>query len=212
MLEKGFSPPRMSPYRAETENIAQAIELYVWNSEITAEFWKLIGYTEVALRNAISTQLAKRSNDPSYMWLFDSTVVNPSSEPFSKVQDAITTLAKVGKAPSEDRLVAELNFGFWQHLISKRCRHLWPTISRGFKGLKTREPKRLSDSLQLLRLFRNRIAHHYKIWHLDLWSQYLNILEVLELIDPALAVWVVQNEDILELLGRQPNCRSLAGE
>ena len=203
----------MSPYLTEVEGRAdEAVDLYVWNVSVTAEFWKLIGYTEVALRNAISDQLDTRPNAKHIAWFDDPRVISRRAESYKKIAQAKATLAKLGKDATVDRLIAELNFGFWQQLVSKRSRHLWPTISRGFKGLTSKDPRRLSESLQTLRLFRNRIAHHYKIWHLDLENQYLNIIEILEMIDPKLAIWVVGTDSTLDLVSRRPNCRRLKAE
>mgnify|MGYP002132953923 CR=1 FL=1 len=209
LLETWFSTPRMLPYITEVEGCGDcAVDLYVWNAAVTAEFWKIIGYTEVALRNAISNQLKSKWGVGPLAWLDHPEVVKPGSDAYTKIGEAKSNLRKTGKDPSFDRLIAELNFGFWQQLVSKRSRHLWPTISRGLHGANTNNPKRLSESLQMLRLFRNRIAHHYKIWHLDLFDQYRNIVEILEMIDPTLAAWVLRTDTTFELISSRPKCRS----
>jgi hypothetical protein len=60
-LERLFSAERLSTYLAHCEgNFAAAVEMYRWNSAITAAFWEPIGHLEVALRNTLDDRLAAR--------------------------------------------------------------------------------------------------------------------------------------------------------
>jgi len=60
-LEHLFSAERLSTYLAHCEgDFAAAVEMYRWNSAITAAFWEPIGHLEVALRNTLDGRLAGR--------------------------------------------------------------------------------------------------------------------------------------------------------
>jgi hypothetical protein len=63
-LKRLFSAERLSTYIAYCDgDFAAAIEMYRWNSEITAAFWEPIGHLEVALRNTLAERLAATTAD-----------------------------------------------------------------------------------------------------------------------------------------------------
>src|SRR5450759_3943773 len=73
-LERLFSAERLSTYLAHCDgDFAAAVELYRWNSAITAAFWEPIGHLEVALRNTLDDRLAARHQrlDRPGSWLDD---------------------------------------------------------------------------------------------------------------------------------------------
>jgi hypothetical protein len=60
-LERLFSAERLSTYIDHCGgDFAAAVEMYRWNSAITAAFWEPIGHLEVALRNTLDDRLAAR--------------------------------------------------------------------------------------------------------------------------------------------------------
>lgn len=60
-LKRLFSAERLSTYINQCGgDFAAAIEMYHWNSAITAAFWEPIGHLEVALRNTLDERLAVR--------------------------------------------------------------------------------------------------------------------------------------------------------
>jgi hypothetical protein len=60
-LERLFSAERLSTYIAHCGgDFTAAVEMYRWNSAITAAFWGPIGHLEVALRNTLDKRLAAR--------------------------------------------------------------------------------------------------------------------------------------------------------
>ena len=60
-LERLFSAERLSTYIDHCGgDFAAAVEMYRWNSAITAAFWEPIGHLEVALRNTLDNRLAAR--------------------------------------------------------------------------------------------------------------------------------------------------------
>jgi hypothetical protein len=70
-LERLFSAERLSTYIDHCDgNLAAAVEMYRWNSAITAAFWEPIGHLEVALRNtlACSTRPTSASQPAASAW------------------------------------------------------------------------------------------------------------------------------------------------
>jgi hypothetical protein len=60
-LKRLFSAERLSAYVDHCGgDFAAAVEMYRWNSAITAAFWEPIGQLEVALRNTLDERLAAR--------------------------------------------------------------------------------------------------------------------------------------------------------
>jgi hypothetical protein len=61
-LERLFSAERLSTYIDHCGgDFAAAVEMYRWNSAITAAFWEPVGHLEVALRNTLDDRLATRA-------------------------------------------------------------------------------------------------------------------------------------------------------
>jgi len=205
-----MSPERLSTYLREANGCTDcAVELYVWNAKVSSKFWQVVGFTEVALRNMIDAQLNK-SPDDEYSWFKDSKIVKPGGRVSQKITRAVETLGRNGKQITHGRIVTELNLGFWQHLVSKTNRNLWPTIKRGLNSSRKITPDEFAKLIEEFHQFRNRLAHHYKIWHLDLFRQYWMIFEILELIDPQLSQYVASEFSILEYLRIQPKCLTRA--
>jgi abortive infection bacteriophage resistance protein len=203
------SEKRMRPYLEEFPNSPIcALEMYLWNTKISAQFWQVIGFTEIALRNRIDQQLSRKSIVPGYSWFQDPKIVRPGSLTARKVAKASDLLRRSGKNVSHERILTELNLSFWQQLVSRANRNLWPDISRGFASHKTIEPETFAELVEEFHQFRNRIAHHNKIWHLDLYSKYLVMIEILEKIDPQFSAFVMSKVVILEFLGEEPKCRN----
>lgn len=84
------------------------------------------------------------------------------------------TPLNLARTPSPDDVVSSLTFGFWSSLIDK-CHNVdWADVLKGiFPNHRVTnsnqwnsiiERKRLSYRLDLIRDFRNRIAHHEPIW------------------------------------------------
>ena len=202
------SEKRMRRYLDEFPNDTNcALEMYLWNTKISAEFWHVIGFTEIALRNRIDQQLSRRSADPRYSWFRDPKIVRPGSLIARKVAKASDLLIRSGKSITHERLLTELNLSFWQQLVSRANRHLWPDISRGFTSTKTIKPETFAELVEEFHQFRNRIAHHNKIWHLDLFNKYLVMIELLENVDPQFSAFVMGEVSILSSLNAEPKCR-----
>ena len=168
-FETAISARRLSAYQAQNgdnSNI-EVLTRYVWNIKLCESFYPLLQSLEIGLRNSIHQNICVGQNNQQ--WL-------RSSCPFLRNQErqlvlnAENQLQAQGKTVDSDRLVAELNFGFWTSLLNThyetqglRPRLLRPVFPHIARSQRTRRliARRLND----IRHFRNRIFHHETIWH-----------------------------------------------
>lgn len=205
-LEQLFSSERLSTYVSQCDgNFDAAVELYRWNAAVTAAFWEPIGHLEVALRNALSAQLANRhrSLGRDGSWLDD-----PGGDLTPRARDDIAAarvrVRQKGKQASEGQTISELSFGFWRFLITKKLTGLWPDLASAFPDAPDRRRETVEEPLARLHDFRNRLAHHQRIWNRDPAARFDDLLAIAGYIDPALPAWISSTDTVREVLGRQP--------
>jgi hypothetical protein len=201
-LERLFSHERMSTYVASCGgNFDSAVDLYRWNAAITAAFWEPIGHLEVVLRNALSLQLAARHHrlDREATWLVD-----PEDELGGRARDDIATararVRRKGKRASEAQTISELSFGFWRFLIAKRLTTLWPDLAGAFPHAPNRQRETIEGPLARLHDFRNRLAHHQRIWNRCPSERYEDLLLIAGYVDSELPAWIESTSLVPSLL------------
>lgn len=177
VFERNFSSPRMNPYlkRADFDE-NKAVELFEWNLEASLKFWPLIAHTEVALRNALAVQMNKLAIKNSYSkhWtedekgLLGSFKQNPRQTTYGEIIKAKGRISKKKIQLSPDQIIAELSLGFWSNLVSSTFTNIWPDLLNAFPNIPQRSQINVTEPLLDLKFLRNRIAHHEKIWNLDL--------------------------------------------
>lgn len=123
---------------------------------------------EIALRNALNDHF--------------SAVISPNwhQNPFltsgarTKITDAITLLKNRKEAITKEKIIAELNFGFWvnlfqkpyqNHLRTKDLQRIFPNMPPKEIMILTREI--IYKKLDHIRGFRNRIFHYEKVINKD---------------------------------------------
>jgi hypothetical protein len=205
-LERLFSSERLSTYVAERGgDFDAAVELYRWNAAVTAAFWEPIGHLEVALRNALSAQLANRHHSLGRdgSWLDD-----PGGDLTPRARDDIAAarvrVRQKGKQASEGQTISELSFGFWRFLITKKLTGLWPDLASAFPDAPDRRRETVEEPLARLHDFRNRLAHHQRIWNRDPAARFDDLLAIAGYIDPALPAWISSTDTVREVLRCQP--------
>lgn len=191
-LERLFSAERLSTYVAKCEgDLDAAIDLYRWNAQVAAAFWEPIGHLEVALRNTLSAQLAARHLrlGREATWLDD-----PNRELSGRARDDIgaarARVRRKGKRASEGQTISELSFGFWRFLITKKLTGLWPDLASAFPHAADRKRETIEEPIARLHDFRNRLAHHQRIWNRDPLERYRDLLAVAGYVDPSLPLWI----------------------
>ncbi|WP_445402776.1 hypothetical protein ACSMX9_14860 [Streptomyces sp. LE64] len=182
-LVRAFSRPRLSKYLLAAQGQPRtAVRLYWWNVEAAAALYGPLHCLELALRNALHDQLTDRYGRPDW---WHAAPLDQQAQRL--VTDAHRKCGRRGIVPAPDSVMAELSFGFWVSLLSRRYdRSLWvPTLHRAFPFLD--QPRRsLHDGLSSLVLMRNRIMHHEPVHHRDLSADHVKIYRMLGYLSPEL--------------------------
>ncbi len=174
--------------RRYPKELDKAFILYQSNIEISQSFYSNLSILEVSLRNSINQSFI--SYYSSKDWLLE--VLPKNIEP--QINEIITKLEKSKKDVTNDRIIAELNFGFWTMLFNRgNARYYWKPLLRAFPYLPKNMRKRTTVSAKLnrLRTFRNRIYHYDPIiWNIkELVNRRSDINEILSWIEPNTAEW-----------------------
>lgn len=189
-LHQALSPARFTSYIAASAGDAErAQRLYWWNLRASAAFYGPLHCLEVALRNALNECLREAYGRETW-W----SAAPLSPEGRRKVDRARANARKnLGRRDGARRLVpddvvAELTFGFWVELLSRRNdRAFWvPCLHRAFTGYSGRRDALHRDFLSMA-LFRNRVMHYEPIHHRDLAKDHQTVYRLMEYIAPELA-------------------------
>lgn len=197
-LEKTLSTSRLSTYRGAVSDDSKAIELYVWNTAVSAALYVPLQGLEVSLRNTVAAQLTAYSGTD---W-FDQAPLRSREQ--QQIAEAKAELDKRGRPCAGPRLIAELSFGFWVALLGKSYTHsLWtPALRKGFEA--KLDNKVLYRKLDHLRRLRNRIAHHEPIFGRDLHADHASILTVVGWICRDTRRWLEHQSEVVALLSEKP--------
>ena len=189
---------------------AQAIGLYRWNAQLAAAFWLDLGHFEVAFRNALDTRMVERyaSHGQETEWLDDPRLElgkNPKNprnhkQPYKDIAIARSRVRNNSKPNTHDQIISETSFGLWHQLVSRKQMFLWPDLAGAFPYAPNRSQSTISEPVSRLRRFRNRIAHHHRIWTPDARAHYQDLLTVAGYIDPDLPDWIKSDSTVLSLL------------
>ncbi|MHB2000164.1 MAG: hypothetical protein ACYCSI_08260 [Solirubrobacteraceae bacterium] len=179
--------------------------MYRWNSAITAAFWEPIGHLEVALRNTLANRLQERHHrlERSGSWL-DDPVGELSGRARQDIAGARDRVRQKGKRASDGQTISELSFGFWRFLITKKLTRLWPDLASGFPHAPDRRRETIEAPLARLHVFRNRLAHHQRVWSHAPEERYQDLLALASFIDPALPAWIEATSKVHSTLDAKP--------
>jgi hypothetical protein len=205
-LERLFSAERLSTYLAQCNgDFAAAVEMYRWNAAITAAFWEPIGHLEVAVRNTLYERFAARHDRLGRpgSWLDD-----PAHELSDRARGDIATardrVRQKRKRASDGQTISELSFGFWRFLITKKLTPLWPDLAGAFAHAPDRQLQTVEGPLARLHVFRNRLAHHHRVWSQAPGDRYADLLTLAGYIDPGLPGWIAETSQVTQVLGASP--------
>jgi hypothetical protein len=213
--EHHFASARLQHYLDERGNDQlTAMQLYEWNTAVSAAFWESLSFFEVALRNAIDRELTSIHADKgrSGHWIFDEAKElgrdrfgrDQHKQPYKDVAIAIDRVKRNGKPVSPEQVISEISFGFWHQMVSKGQLFLWPDLVATFPNTPNRSQKTVQEPVARLRDFRNRIGHHHRIWSIDIDARYEDILTVARYLDADLASWIDSRSRVVELLAQKP--------
>jgi len=185
---KTISHERFAPYKKRYNgDLKKALLLYQANLQISQSFYSSLSILEVSLRNAISDSFRKYFESDCWYQDFPDEVKNQISEVEKR-------LIKSKKEPTIDRIIAELNFGFWTTLFNRKyAKIFWKPLMKSFSQLPSESRKRtvVSSKLNHIRTFRNRIYHYEPIiWDIkEIVNKRKEIYEILEWLEPETERW-----------------------
>lgn len=191
-LEAHLSSPRMGRYLKHCRgDKIRAVDAYTHNMLIGEAFIPALHVLEVALRNGIHSRMASHHlrDDWYEVW-----VGNPDfDEQLGYVREAKRKLAQRGESTSADKVVAELNFGFWTSLFNRKIiihtsKPLMLAFPRCPKG--QRQPDTIRSKLNKIRSLRNRCFHHEPMVWMPLPALHRDAHEVIKWISPDLQLWL----------------------
>ena len=165
----GIAEGKLRQYlEASNYDPALASEMFYLDGAVAAAFLEPIRLVELVLREAIHQRATQVYGS---RWMLNPAVIDGRS--FEKVTRSIR---RVGNATSSDKIVSDLNLGFWSGLFQRggpgsidpgiQIKHistLWiPALNGLFKG---GSPSRKTVATLSLRIsyLRNRMAHHEPI-------------------------------------------------
>ena len=188
-IVKTISNERFSPYlRRYPKDLNRSFFLYQSNIEISQSFYSNLSILEVSLRNSINLVFIEYFGTNN--WLKNKL----PKELKKQIKEIENKLIKSRKEPVIDRIIAELNFGFWTTLFNRsNAKYFWKPLLKAFPYLPKEKRKRaiVSAKLNKIRSFRNRIYHYDPIiWNIqELISKRKEIYEILYWIEPETAKW-----------------------
>ena len=174
---------------SENDTVDMLIQRYKLNLCISQALYPELSTLEITLRNAIDTML---KSCVSKTWLEDEIKQQRilTDHEHAKLMTAYNDIKK--EYPNKDftigKVIANLNFGFWTNLCSKKYNAIIWTKKGAFKGVFVNYPKNLQQQIHSLSLrlrsvrsFRNRIFHYEPIFKnpVNTLKMYNEIMEII---------------------------------
>lgn len=204
-LERPIARVRLENYRDGGSDFDMVVN-YFYNIELSEALYPTLHAFEVALRNSVHSVLTRHFQTPYW---FDHPGFLPNRQ-VKQVVAARDKLTKSGKLHDADRIVAELNFGFWHSMFNSPFeRHVWrpnrsALILQAFPQIPRRQRSRQDvwSRCDRIRIIRNRVMHFEPILfrsHLD--DDHAEILEALR--------WIsIEMHDTIAICDRFPSMRA----
>lgn len=212
LLRRYLSADRFGTYLRECNGAeAAALALYGWNVRLAGELMVVTGMVEVLIRNAMDEQLVVwAASRQSVEWWHAAPLDDRAKSDVAKAMKRATWGRATPRPVPHGKVVAELSFGFWRFLASRRyLTTLWiPALNQAFPHGATDSRRRrqaVEQHLQQLTFVRNRAAHHEPLFHRDLARDHALAVEVITWIDPRLAAWLEASSQLPDLLARRPH-------
>lgn len=180
-----ISTERLSSYgNLAQDPLENVMAKYLWNCALSETLYQSLHWLEIALRNNVYSAAAQTLGTS---WLTNGQLLHPEQK---QVQDVIDRLRIEGKGTSLADITAALSFGFWTSLFRKdyeqKLRPILPKIFPYVTPASDRTRKNISDRLNTIRKFRNRIFHFEPITKYKPEVRYGEIKQTLEWMAPEL--------------------------
>jgi hypothetical protein len=210
-LEKVISADRLGSYGPTGPPIRETLDLYVWNTALSASFYGPLQALEVALRNALQRELSAVCGTSD--WYKSRLFRRAAYDLAGSIAEVANRLTRDRKPVDPPHVVAALHFGFWSKLIDagpngNRVRLLWnAALHRAFPrypGGAQAHRGPIYGELLRVKDFRNRIAHHEPIHNKNPAREYARLLTIAGWLDAALPRWIAHHARCETLLDQRP--------
>ena len=205
-VTNNLSTTRLGTYMTAAAAAAiTPLDLYTWNALISSAFFSSIHICEVTIRNGVSDALTRKYG-AEWPW-------NPSFEKSLSpgMQKELIGGRIRNPIGSTGKVIADLKFVFWCQMFTSRHDHrLWnPYLYLEFPHLPTtlsiaKARERIYAEMEILRKFRNRIAHHEPIFAYPLEDHHKRIKDLIELRCNSTSKWLTEWETVSGLLATKP--------
>lgn len=202
-LEPSLSSARLDRYRSMQGDPLETAINYLWNMALCESLYTSLNMTEVALRNGLHRTLTRHFGTPTW---YDRRGVLESYQEI-QIKDAKKTISRYGDPITADRVVSQVNFGFWVTILSRTYdARLWSVHnSVTLKGVFMRIPRNrrqrqiVHQQYNEIRELRNRVMHHEPLFDDRMLShRYGEVKRGLHWLNPEMV-------DCLELYDRSPH-------
>lgn len=197
-LERPVSHVRLENYRPAHGSDLDMVVNYFYNLELSEALYPALQAFEIALRNSIHLTLTQHFQMNEYWFDFPGLFPQPkppATKPWQvlSIKDAREKLSKANKPHGADRIIAEMNLGFWHGLFNRPFEDkLWrpnrsALVGEVFPLAPNSQRNRHSvwNRIDRIRIIRNRVMHYEPIWHrARLEEDHSSILETLRWISP----------------------------
>ena len=195
-----------APGLAQTE---KALNLYMWNAQVSSAFLVPLHVCEVVIRNAIADVL-ETVYGPRWPWSVGFERSLPIPLHGYKPKDDLVNARR--NQPTTGKVIPELKFVFWQKMLTSRFdNRLWnnhiATVFPNSVGLGLRSNQlrqKLYDDLEIIRKLRNRIAHHEPVISRNLLSDFTTVKQLISFRCEFTTEWMQNNQILLPLLTLKP--------
>ncbi len=114
-IESVLAVERLDAYRQDGANEITTLSRYLLNLALCEALYSPLQFAEIALRNAIHTQLSQRYQADDWYDVIPGRALPPwQAQQILKAKDALTDH---GKPITPGGMVAELTFGFWSGFL-----------------------------------------------------------------------------------------------
>jgi len=202
-VKDALSAPRIRTYEVAAGTCGSedpsALDLYLWNAQISGAFLAPLHICEVVIRNAVADALEPKYGE-KWVWspAFEQSLPSPSSG-YSPRQDLLNARRN---ARTVGKVIPELKFAFWQRMFTSRHdERLWhPYLLQVMPGLDSSKPanqlrKSIYDDLEEIRSLRNRIAHHEPILTRNLSDDFIRITRLISYRSQLTADWMTSHNE-----------------
>jgi hypothetical protein len=201
-LQAWCSEERLAAYLEEADGSEDlAVRLYEWNADLCGAFTEVLHHVEVIFRQRLHRELS-HSFVPG-PWYDEEGLLEERGQ--ADVAEAKRRIGQRGEDVTPGRVVAALPFGFWNALFGHGYETLWrQSLHLCFRPHGPRLRKDVVTITERIRLFRNRVAHHERLFHQNLLARHDDLIKLAMWIDPEIRDWVIQESRVRAVIDARP--------